>query len=291
MRFKIKRVIGPSGPAAPFDQRVVSNATLEALSPDLWGRGRTLTYREWAARLSVMRMVRKDADGTMRPTVAGVLMAARDARQWLPNAFIQAEAYSCESVRPRGGWEACRLEAADIAGPLDQQVDEACRFVARNMKVTAFKDSGRADRPRFDMTAVFEAVVNAVVHRDYSIYGSRIRLRLFADRLEVRSPGAIPYSLGPESILHIQSSRNRLLTSLLAKCPVPSNIPWLATDRGTLMDKRGNGMLVIVENSLELSGREPEYRVTEGSEFFLTIHGAPEAGQPGAEPEKRAEWT
>lgn len=290
MRLKNERVIGPSGPTVPFDQLVVSNATMEALSPDLWDRGRTPRYLERAARLSVLRMVRKDTDGVLRPTVAGVLMAAPDARQWLPNAFIQAEAYSCESVRPRGGWEAYRLEAADIAGPLDRQVEGACRFVARNM-TAAFKDSGCADRPRFDMTAVFEAVVNAVVHRDYSITGSRIRLRLFADRLELCSPGAIPYSLGSENLLHIQSSRNRLLTSLLAKCPVPSKIPWLATDRSTLMDKRGNGMRVIVENSFELSGREPEYRVINGSEFFLTIYSRAEMEHRDAGLEEPTVWT
>ena len=286
-------------PMVRFDQQVVSNATLEALSSDLWERFRTRRSREeWVARLSRLRMVRRDADGVLRPTVAGVLVAAPDARRWLPNAFIQAVAYSCDWVRPRGGREAYQLEAADISGPLDRQVNEACRFVARNMKVAAFKDPGRADRPQFDMTAVFEAVMNAVAHRDYSIHGSRIRLRLFADRLELCSPGAIPYSLEPENLLHIQSSRNRLLSSLLAKCPVPSKIPWLATDRGTLMDKRGEGMGVIVENSFELSGRVPEYGVIGGPEFLWTIY-APEV-EPGhgtgreagrMESEKPTEWT
>ena len=131
-------------------------------------------------------------------------------------------------------------------GPLDVQVDRACRFVGRNMKVAAFKGLGRVDRPQFDMTAVFEAVVNAVAHRDYSIYGSKIRLRLFADRLEIYSPGEIPNTLEPENLLHIQSSRNEVVSSLLAKCPVPTDVPWLATDRKTLMDKRGEGMRIIV---------------------------------------------
>ena len=102
-------------------------------------------------------------------------------------------------------------------GPLDVQVDRACRFVGRNMKVAAFKGLGRVDRPQFDMTAVFEAVVNAVAHRDYSIYGSKIRLRLFADRLEIYSPGEIPNTLEPENLLHIQSSRNEVVSSLLAR--------------------------------------------------------------------------
>ena len=256
-----------------FDEQVVSDATPEVLAPGLWGRFRTPRTRdEGDALLSKLRMVRKDEDGSLRPTVAGVLMASSDARRWLPNAFIQAVAYRGDQIRPRGEKEVYQLDAADISGPLDRQVEEACRFVAKNMKVAAFKHLGRVDRPQFDMTAVFEAVVNAVAHRDYSIHGSKIRLRMFADRLELYSPGAIPNTLESENLLHIQSSRNEVLSSLLAKCPVPSEIPWLATDRRTLMDKRGEGMRIIVENSLELSGRIPEYGMIGGSEFRVTIY-------------------
>lgn len=256
-----------------FDEQVVSGAGLEALSHDLWERFRTARTRdERDALLTKLRMARRDEDGALRPTVAGVLMASSDPRRWLPNAFIQAVAYRGTQVRPRGEQEAYQLDATDVVGPLDMQVEEACRFVARNMKVAAFKRFGRTDRPQFDMTAVFEAVVNAVAHRDYSIHGSKIRLRLFGDRLELYSPGAIPNTLEPDNLLHIQSSRNEVLSSLLAKCPVPSEIPWLATDRTTLMDKRGEGMRIIVENSIELSGREPKYGMIGGSEFLVTIH-------------------
>ncbi len=241
MRFKDDRMIGPSDPMVPFDQLVVSNATIEGLSPDLWEWRRAWRSRdEWVSRLLKLRMVRRDADGVLRPTVAGVLMAAPDARQWLPNAFIQAESYSCDSVRPSEGRQAFLLEAADISGPLDKQVEEACRFVARNMKVATFEDPRRADGPRFDMTAVFEAVVNATAHRDYSMQGSWIRLRLFADRLELCSPGAIVGTLGPENLLHIQSSRNRLVSSLLAKCPCTFE-DFMAGDRSRRADGQAWG--------------------------------------------------
>ena len=266
-----------------FEQHMVPDATLEALSADLRERFRIPGMGEARTDLlAQLRMVRNDEDGVPRPTVAGILMAAPDPRRWLPNAFIQAVAYS--GVRPqvlRGKTRPYQLDAADISGPLDRQVEEACRFVAKNMKVAAFKSLGRVDRPQFDMTAVFEAVVNAVAHRDYSIHGSKIRLRVFADRLELYSPGAIPNMLEPENLLHLQSSRNEVLSSLLAKCSVPSEIPWLATDRTTLMDERGEGMRIIVENSLELSGRAPQYGMIGGSEFLVKIYApSEESGEP-----------
>jgi predicted HTH transcriptional regulator len=124
------------------------------------------------------------------------------------------------------------------------------------------------------MTAVFEAVVNAVAHRDYSIYGSKIRLRLFGDRLELYSPGAIPNTMTVESLPYRQSARNEVLSSLLAKCPVPADAPWLRTDRQTLMDKRGEGVRIILDNSSKLAGRPPQYQLLDDSELLLTIPAA-----------------
>ena len=140
--------------------------------------------------------------------------------------------------------------------------------------MVAFKDQGRQDQPQFDMTAVFEAVVNAVAHRDYSIHGSKVRLRLFEDRLELYSPGTIPNTMTVESLPYRQSARNETLSSLLAQCAVPANIPRLETDRRTLMDKRGEGVRIILDNSERLSGKTPEYRLIDDAELLLTISSA-----------------
>ena len=258
-----------------FDDQVVPKATLDDLSPELWQRfatSRTADDRD--SLLSKLGMARSDDDGGRRPTVAGVLIGTTDPRQWIPNAYIQAVAYKGNEIRPDASGETYQLDAADIFGPLDQQVVDACRFVARNMKTAASKDQGRHDRPQFDMTAVFEAVVNAVAHRDYSIHGSKIRLRLFEDRLELFSPGAIPNTMTVESLAYRQSARNETLSSLLAKCPVPTDAPWLETDRRTMMDKRGEGVRIILDNSRQLSGKEPEYRLIDDAELLLTIYAA-----------------
>ena len=137
----------------------------------------------------------------------------------------------------------------------------------------AFKTMGRVDHPQYDMAAVFEAVANAVAHRDYSVYGSKIRLRLFENRLEIYSPGAIANSLAIDSLRYRQSARNEAVCSLLAKCPAPDE-PWLVTDRTNIMDKRGEGVPVILDNSTRLSGKEPRYRLIDDAELLLTIYAA-----------------
>ena len=97
---------------------------------------------------------------------------------------------------------------------------------------------------------------------------------MFADRLEIYSPGTIPNTMTVESLLYRQSARNETLTSLLAKCPVPNDIPWVNTDRRTLMDKRGEGVRIIMENSERLSGNRPVYRLIDDSELLLTLFAA-----------------
>ncbi|MDO6750228.1 hypothetical protein, partial [Gilvimarinus sp. 1_MG-2023] len=62
-----------------------------------------------------------------------------------------------------------QLDAQDQIGPLDQQINAAFDFVRRNMRTAAAKSIGRVDIPQYDLGAVFEAIVNAAAHRDYSM--------------------------------------------------------------------------------------------------------------------------
>jgi predicted HTH transcriptional regulator len=266
-----------------FDEQLVHGASLADLSEPLWLRFSTLRTRSGREDLlHKLAMARVDDDGVWRPTVAGCLLGMADPRRFLPNAFIQAVAYRGTSPVPDAGGAPYQLDAADIGGPLDRQVEEAVRFVARNMRVRATKSMGRRDLPEYDLGAVFEAVVNAVAHRDYAIYGSKIRLRMFDDRLELFSPGALANSMTIESLPLRQSARNEAITSLLAKCPLPE-APHIPTDRHTLMDKRGEGVSIILERSVATSGRLPAYRVIDEAELMLTIWAAPPPGAP-AEP-------
>ena len=257
-----------------FDEQTVEGASIDNLAPDLWERFRTpRSDDDRDAFLRKLGIAGSAEEGTLRPTVAGVLMGSEDPRRWLPNAYVQAVAYRGDEIRAGSAEAPYQLDAADLSGPLDRQIVEACRFVVKNMTTAAFKTMGRADRPQYDMAAVFEAVANAVAHRDYSIYGSKVRLRLFENRLEIYSPGAIANSLAIDSLRYRQSARNEALCSLLAKCPAPDEL-WLDTDRTNIMDRRGEGVPVILDNSTRLSGKEPHYRLIDDAELHLTIYAA-----------------
>jgi predicted HTH transcriptional regulator len=147
------------------------------------------------------------------------------------------------------------------------------------MRVYAIKAPNRIETPQFSMNAVFEAIVNAVVHRDYSIYGSKIRLHLFTDRLEIFSPGSIPNTMTIDSLSERQSARNELLSSLLARCPM--NVNAIGSHRSFIMDIRGEGVSIIITESEKLSGRKPEYLLLDDAELKLTIYAAKSPHEEG----------
>ena len=257
-----------------FDEQVVDGSKIEDLSPGLWERFRTPRSDEGADTfLDKLGILGTGEEGVLRPTVAGVLLTTDDPRRWLPNAYVQAVAYRGNQVRVDSGDDPYQLDAANLTGPLDRQIVDTCRFVVRNMKTSATKTIGRVDRPQYDMAAVFEAVVNAVAHRDYSIYGSKIRLRMFEDRIELFSPGMIANSLTVESLRYRQSARNEAICSLLTKCALPEET-WLVSGRVNIMEKRGEGVPIILDNSERLSSRVPEYTLIDDSELRLVIWAA-----------------
>ena len=81
-----------------------------------------------------------------------------------------------------------------------------------------------------------------------------------------------------DSLRYRQSARNEAVCSLLAKCPVPDE-SWLVTDRTNIMDRRGEDVPVILDNSRRFSGKEPEYRLIDDAELLLTIYAAAPTGQ------------
>ena len=214
--------------------------------------------------LRKLRIVTGDDDGAERLTLAGALLCTPEPQRWLPHAYIQAVSYAGERTDTD-----YQTDARDIGGPLDDQVTEALHFVRRNMLVRATKELTRSERPQFSERAVFEALVNAVAHRDYSMAGARIRLHMFGDRLELYVPGALANTLTPDSLHLRQSSRNELVVSLLARCPAPADLGC-----SHMMDRRGDGAPIIRAECKQLSGCFPEYSLLDDSELRLVIRAA-----------------
>lgn len=250
-----------------FDRQPVDGTGFGTLNEALW---KPLLSAEGAVdpelTLEWMGLLTEDHNGTVRATVAGILLCCDSPEDWLPNACITATRY--KGVDRASG----QLDAQVIGGPLDKQIREALAFTVRNMSVAARKAPARQDLPQYSEKALFEALVNAVVHRDYSIRGSRIRLSMFEDRLELCSPGGLPNNLTVDSIGERQSTRNEVLTSVLGRMIVGNMAD--AVGRQFFMERRGDGVPIIRRETRELCGSLPDFRLVDEAELCLTVPAA-----------------
>ena len=258
--------------SASFDEQTVGETGFATLDEELWKpllSAEGLVDPEVA--LEKLGLLAADEHGVTRATVAGALVCTAHPEQFLPNAAVTA-------VRYQGADRASgQIDAQEITGPIDRQITQSLAFAVRNMHVGARKTPARENLPEYSTQALFEAIVNAVVHRDYSIRGSRIRLSIFSDRLELCSPGSLPNNLTIESMGERQSTRNEVLTSVLGRMDAGSVEG--AGGRRYFMERRGDGVPIIRRETRELTGREPEFRLIDGSELCLTLPAAePDSG-------------
>ncbi|HEY8331895.1 MAG TPA: ATP-binding protein [Pseudomonas sp.] len=247
-----------------FDEQLVPNASRDDIDPELKARFLRSDLPE-ALQLKKLYLLLEDENRQPHLTVTGVLLLTRRPADFLSSAYVQCVAYSGSERSAE-----YQLDAQDCDGPVDQQIQQAFAFVKRNMRVQAVKRPGRIDIPQYDLGAVYEALVNAVAHRDYAMHGARIRVHLFADRLEISTPGGLPNSLTVESMDANSISRNETLVNLLSRY-YPADP---ATRRQNMIERRGEGVPTIIAASERLSLRRPLYEQIDHTELKLTIYAA-----------------
>ena len=251
-----------------LDEQFVPNTHRHTLSRSLYQRFITpgVAEHEEEDLLLKRRLLVKEGEN-YRASVAGVLMCHQKPDDYLYNSFIQAVYYN--SMEKDANYQ---IDAKDFKAPLDRQIVDAFKFVQIYNRVSARKEIGRIEKPQYSMRAVFEAIVNAVVHRDYSKTGSKIRLFMFADRLELYSPGALANTLTVEDLPYNQATRNELLARLLSETTLDDDMEAKVTRRHFL-ERRGEGVGIILNESSSLSGKTPLYELF-GEELRLTIFAA-----------------
>lgn len=198
--------------------------------------------------------------------VAGLLLFGRNPARFIPQAGIDAAAYPGREK----AYDA--VERQTMRGPLvgfftpDRSgvveaglVEQSIAFVKRNMRTNVELQGGRRiERPDYPEAVLREGIVNALVHRDYLLSATTIELSLYADRLEIISPGRLPNGITPARMkAGCRSSRNQLVTDVMR-------------DYGYL-EHMGMGIpRQIIKGMLEHTGREPDL-VSENEQFLLRL--------------------
>lgn len=155
--------------------------------------------------MDTLRILTKH-QGSVVPTVGGVLLFGRERERYFPDAWIQAGRFD--------GVEKVRLiDSLDIKSSLPRAVGEAAGFVQKH-DLHGIRISGlrHTDTWTLPPVAVREAIINAVVHSDYSQRGAPIRVAFFDDRLEIESPGLLPFGLTVQDMRDgVSRLRNRVI--------------------------------------------------------------------------------
>jgi ATP-dependent DNA helicase RecG len=166
--------------------------------------------------------------GELRPTRAAVLLFAEEPGSLLAahgsRADIRLMVYSGKTAAP-GALPNLRKTPLTIRGPLIEQIDDAVRAVLRELdEGLTLASSGFKTRHVYPERVVKEAIVNAVIHRDYRL-NRDIFVRIFDDRIEVESPGTFPGNITAGNIARIGSkARNPLIVQNLREFPAAPNI-------------------------------------------------------------------
>jgi ATP-dependent DNA helicase RecG len=251
-----------------FDEEVIPNATLEALD--------SILLDEYLARLRQARPSAGFLDGPReevlarlhvlaqdgeiaRPTLAGLLTFGKYPQEFLPQlmiTFVQYYGTTEEEKTPQG---ARFMDSRRFEGPIPEMIKQAETYVLGAMRKAVLIDGVfRREIPEYPREALREALANAIAHRDYSSYvrGSYIQIRMFADRLEIQSPGGLFGNVTVENLEEEHSTRNARFMRMMEDMHVVEN--------------RGSGIRAMLQATREANLEPPRFNDRRTS-FLVTF--------------------
>ena len=185
-------------------------------------------------------------------TVAGLLVFGINPQKYLHNASISFAHFEGNSLSES------LLDKQVIDGTLDYQIDRCLAIIKNNIKhPSVIQGAKTVDTHFLYPEKVFrEIIVNACLHRNYAILGSRIRVFLFDDRLEIRSPGRLPNTVTVEKMkAGVSYASNPVLLKFM------ENLRYI--------DKLGRGIPMVNQTAIQ-NNKQLDLEET-GEEFVLTL--------------------
>lgn len=192
-----------------------------------------------------------DASG-VKLTIGGNLVFGINPQRFMPNASITFASFKGSEISEE------LLDKKVFVGTLPQQVDSCLSAILAVLpepsKIIGAKTV--STKSNYDSKVYRELIVNACVHRDYSIAGSRIRVFLFSDRLEVISPGRLPNTVSPDKMKYgVSYARNPILVKFM------ENMRYI--------DKMGRGIPMVYQSAQKLGKKVILEEL--GDEFKVTL--------------------
>lgn len=256
-----------------FESDVVPGATKDDFSrkmiDEYLAKRAERTKRPYNGKLDDLFREVGAIDASGKPTVSGILLFSEYPQHWLPQSGLVFAKFVGKTPRGENGL-AGYTRREELTGPLPRLIEAGWNLVWGEMAVSAVvKGLEREERHEYPQFAVREAIVNAVCHRDYRLKGRRIEIRMYADRLEVISPGGLPGFITVENIKDEHFSRNPRIVNGLFQ--------W------GYIEELGLGIDRMME-VMKQAGHKPPYFDARPYSFAVTLYNARERQKP-------PEWT
>ncbi|MFH1564043.1 MAG: helix-turn-helix domain-containing protein [Nitrospirota bacterium] len=145
-------------------------------------------------------------NSTLVPTVGGILLFGRQPQRYLMSSWVRC-------ARFKGKDKSVFIDRVDLEDALPSMIDEAVRFVERNIRMGAYVPEGQIQRVEmfeYPISVVREAITNAVIHRDYSS-NAAVMIAIYDDRIEIDNPGDLPGELTLTNFIGRSLPRNKMI--------------------------------------------------------------------------------
>ncbi|MCQ2914924.1 MAG: putative DNA binding domain-containing protein [Alphaproteobacteria bacterium] len=247
------------------DLRIVDNSTIEKFDNDILDRylylikqnkSNLMTNVSDASILDLMGIT-----DLGKPTLAGLMVFSRFPQTFFPQFSITAVSVPGTQIGDLGENGERFIDNERIQGPIQNMIEDAVAFVKKNIKtMTIIGDDGkRHDKTEYPIVAVREAILNALVHRDYSIYteNTPISIEIYRDRMEIKSPGGLYGNFTVDALGKSRpDTRNIALASILEIMKITEN--------------RYSGIPTIYKAFKDANLPVPEFKVQRG-EFIVVF--------------------
>jgi len=174
----------------------------------------------------IMELMGITSDGV--PTLAGLMVFSKYPQGYFPQLCITAVSLPGTEMGIVGDDDERFIDNKRITGAIPDMLEDAVFFVRKNSRIkTIIDDNGRrADKPEYPVKAVREAILNALVHRDYSIHTENVpvRIEMYRDRMEIINSGGLYGKISIDALGKVRpETRNAALANMLELLNITEN--------------------------------------------------------------------
>lgn len=174
----------------------------------------------------ILELMGITSDGV--PTLAGLMVFSKYPQGYFPQLCITAVSLPGTEMGAVGDDDERFIDNKRITGAIPDMLEDAVEFVRKNSRIkTIIDDNGRrADKPEYPVKAVREAILNALVHRDYSIHTENVpvRIEMYRDRMEIINSGGLYGKISIDALGKVRpETRNAALANMLELLNITEN--------------------------------------------------------------------